>query len=311
MDTQESLEKDFRCGMVSIIGRPNTGKSTLLNALVDEKIAIVSSVPQTTRNRIRGIYNDKNGQIIFVDTPGLHLPQDRLGTRMNSAAEGAMHEADCIIYLVDANKPVGPEEEMIVNRLKNIKVPVILGLNKIDLNGKRADEYISLWEKIKGKPISEMKSFILLPLSGKNCFNIDKLIGIIFEFLPLGPALYPTDIVSDMPQRMAIADIIREKLFEMMRDELPHSLAVNVEEIALKQKETTYIRAEILVERDSQKEIVIGKEGQVLKKVGTLARIELEELLESKVFLDLHVKWQKKWRDDDTVLQDLGYAQDV
>lgn len=297
--------------MVSIIGRPNTGKSTLLNAIVDEKIAIVSSVPQTTRSRIRGIYNDKRGQIIFIDTPGLHLPQDRLGAWMNSTAEGTMHEADCIIYLVDANKPTGQEEEMIVSRLKNIKTPVILGLNKVDLNGKRADEYISLWEKVKGKPITEMKSFVLLPLSGETRYNIDTLISLIFEFLPVGPALYPTDIVSDMPQKMAIADIIREKLFAMMREEVPHSLAVNVEEITLKQKKVTYIRAEILVERDSQKEIVIGKGGQVLKKVGTLARIELEELLESKVFLDLNVKWQKKWRDDDTVLQDLGYGQDA
>lgn len=305
---EEKTKNDFRCGLVSIVGRPNTGKSTLLNAIVDEKIAIVSAVPQTTRNKIRGIYNDTRGQIVFIDTPGIHLPHDRLGQWMNATSQGTIPDADCLIYLVDANKSVGEEETMIVRRLKDIHAPIILGLNKIDLKGKHADEYISLWEKIKGRPIHEMNSFVLLPLSGKTRYNIDKLLEIIFGYLPQGPALYPPDIVCDVPQRLALADIIREKLLEDMREELPHSIAVNIEEIVPRKNKVTYIRAEILVERESQKEIVIGKGGQVLKKIGSLARQELEGLLETKVFLDIHVKCQKNWREDDSVLRDLGYA---
>jgi GTPase len=299
----------FRCGMVSIVGRPNVGKSTLLNRILGEKVAIVSRVPQTTRNQIRGIYNDERGQIIFIDTPGYHLGKDKLDQFMNKSSTGSMQEVDCLIYLVDTSRRIGEEEENIVNKLKAVKVPIILGLNKVDLkSAANLPAYISLWEQAKGQPVTKMKSFTLLPLSAKEGINIDKLLNILFGYLPKGPALYPVDIICDVPQKMAIADIIREKLLRIMRDEVPHALGVVIEHIQPKQKKTLHIRALIIVERDAHKEIVIGKNGQVLKKAGTAARIELEELLESKIFLELHVKTQKRWRDNVSLLQELGYS---
>lgn len=303
---------NFRCGIVSIVGRPNVGKSTLLNHIVGEKIAIVSSVPQTTRNQVRGIYNDERGQIIFIDTPGLHLNRDRLDRFMNQSAYGTTHDTDCIIHLVDVKEPPGREEEGIVRRLSNLNTPIILGLNKVDFKSTPyLPEYISLWERIKGKSLQEIKSFTLLPLSGKKGINTDKLIDIIFEYLPKEKALYPVDIVSDVPQRMAIADIIREKLFNTMRQEIPHSIAVIIESIQPMRKKTLHIRALIIVGTESQKRIVIGKSGGVLKKIGSLARVELEQLLESKVFLDIYVKNKKNWRDNSSLLEEMGYVSKI
>jgi GTP-binding protein Era len=295
--------------MVSIIGRPNVGKSTLLNKIVGEKVAIVSRVPQTTRNQVRGIYNDERGQIIFIDTPGLHMGKDKLDKYMNKSASGTIGDTDCIIYLVDTSRMVGEEEENIAYRLKKIKVPIVLGLNKIDLKTKNVADYIALWEKVKGTPLGEMKNVTLLPLAGRKGTNVEKLLDILFENLPEGPLLYPTDIICDMPQKVVVADIIREKFFKVLKDEIPHSLGVIIEEMRPVRNKTTNIKALILVERDTQKEIVIGKNGQVLKKAGTLARQELEELLETKVFLECHVKTQKRWRDDISFLQDCGYSQ--
>ena len=302
---------DFRCGMVSIVGRPSVGKSTLLNAILQEKVSIVSKVPQTTRNRIRGIYHDQRGQIIFVDTPGLRLGKDALDDLLRTASLGSLNGADCVIHLVDANEHVGPEEEELIKKLKTVKAPIVLGLNKADLKGKCIAEYISLWERIKGQSIQDMKAFVLLPLSAKTGLNVDKLVNLLFEFLPKGPALYPLDTVSDLPQKIAVGDLIREKFLFLLREELPHSIAVSVEAIQPRGKDLTYISAVVYVERESQKEIVIGKQGQVLKKAGTLARKELEGLLESKVFLDLHVKLQKGWRDNLFLLKELGYGYDV
>lgn len=303
-------ENETKCGMVTIIGRPNVGKSTLLNKIVGEKVAIVSRVPQTTRNQIRGIYNDERGQIVFIDTPGLHLGHDKLDKFMNQSAGGTIDEADCIIYLADVSRRIGQEEKNIAQRLAPIKSPLILALNKIDLKKDLIPDYIAMWEQEKGMSVNEMKDFTLLPLSSQKGTNVDKLIDIIFDYLPPGPLLYPPDIISDAPQKMVIADIIREKLFEMMREEVPHSLGVVVEEMQPRKNKVMHIKGLILVERDSQKEIVIGKNGSVLKKAGTLARVELEDLLETKVFLELYVKVQKKWRDDASLLQDIGYAGD-
>ena len=297
----------FRCGFVSIVGRPNVGKSTLLNRILEEKVSIVSKVPQTTRHLVRGVYNDQRGQIIFVDTPGLIPGKDKLDHLLIRASLGSLGEADCIIHLVDTSVPTGVEEHQVVTHLKGMKVPVILGLNKIDLKGKYVPQYISLWEEIKGKKIQQMDSLILLPLSGKKGLNIEKLIDQIYQYLPEGPPLYPRDTVCDLPQKIAIADIIREKFLGVLRDEIPHSIAVVVEEMEPRRKNVYYIRAEVLVERDSQKEIVIGKKGLVLKEVGILARKELEELLESKVFLEIYVRCEKRWRDNRGFLQDLGY----
>ncbi len=303
----EEIKKNFRCGMVSIVGRPNVGKSTLLNRILGEKVAIVSKVPQTTRNQIRGIYTDERGQIIFVDTPGVHKGGDQLDRFMNQSAFGITSEADVIIHLVDANDRVGLEEEELVSRLNSLKVPVILGLNKVDLKGKTIAEYISLWEKVAGKPIQENSLITILPLSGKDGTNISKLIDIVFELLPDGQALYPQDAVCDIPQKMVIADIIREKLYMLVKDELPHSIAVVIDVVEPRKGKLLYIQAVIIVERDSQKSIVIGKNGALLKKVGSLARVELEELLESKVFLELFVKSHKDWRDSTSLLQEMGY----
>lgn len=300
--------KQLRCGMVSIVGRPNVGKSTLLNTILDEKVTIVSRVPQTTRNQVRGIYNDKRGQIVFIDTPGLHLGKDdRLDQFMNDTSVNTMLDVDCIIYLVDTTRHIGEEEEAVAKKLKHINIPIILGLNKVDAKGPYISEYISFWEKVRGMPVQEMKNFMMITLSGKENKNIPQLLDIIFDFLPEGPLLYPQDIVADVPQKMALSDIIREKLFEIMKEEIPHSIGVYVEQLEPMPKKMLHIAAIILVERETQRGIVIGKDGENLKHIGSKARREMEELLDQKIFLDLHVKVQPNWRNDPSILQDLGY----
>jgi GTP-binding protein Era len=297
----------LKCGFAAIIGRPNVGKSTLLNAIVGEKIAIVSPVPQTTRSAVKGIYTDKRGQIVFIDTPGWHIGRDSLDRFMNRSCQNALDGVDCVIHLVDSSEQTGEEEFRIVERLKNLTVPVVLGLNKIDLKGKYVAQYISLWEEARQKKVIEMKDFIMVPLSGRDGTQVDKLVDVIFSFLPCGPFFYEPDVVTDVPKKLAIADIIREKLFLEMREEVPHSIAVMIEEVRPARGKTTYIRALVMVERDSQKEIVIGHKGQMIKRIGTMARVELEGLMETKVFLELFVKSQKSWRDDPSMLSDMGY----
>ncbi len=302
-------EEKFKTGVASIVGRPNVGKSTLVNKLLGEKIAIVSNVPQTTRNQIRGVYNDERGQIVFIDTPGLHLGHDKLDKFMNRASLGSLQDVDVVIHLVDTTEHIGVEERNVVDQLKGLKCPIILGLNKVDIGkGKYISEYIQLWEEAKGKKINEIKNITLLPLSGMTGVHIDKLIDLVFEHLSEGPLFYPRDTVCDYPRKMVISDTIREKLFQIMREEVPHSIAVVVEDMKPRKGNTLYIRAVILVERDSQKEIVIGKNGAVLKKIGSEARKELEELIEQKVFLELFVKAAKNWREDHSVLEQMGYS---
>ncbi|MBP9853353.1 MAG: GTPase Era [Candidatus Omnitrophica bacterium] len=294
-------------GMVSIVGRPNVGKSTLLNKIVGEKIAIVSKVPQTTRNQIRGMYNDHRGQIVFIDTPGYHPGGDNLGRYMNSAAASTMDHVDCLIYLVDPSRRIGKEEENMAEKIKNVKIPVILGLNKVDIRKTPLDEYIRFYEKVVGKPITEMTNISLVALSGEKGINIDKLLDVIFEYLPEGIPMYDNDVITDLPQKMAIADIIREKFLMTLKEELPHSIGVFIEQMLPSKGNTIHIKALIYVERPTQKEIVIGKNGEILKNVGTLARADLEQLLEKKVFLETYVKVSKRWRDDISILQELGY----
>ena len=298
----------IRCGTAAIVGRPNVGKSTLLNRILEEKVSIVSDVPQTTRFQIRGIYNDERGQIIFIDTPGMHLGKDKLNAFMCQASAGTFDAVDCIIYLTDASRHVGKEEKFVAEKLKDTKIPVILGFNKVDLKDVDIASYIAHWEEVKGMPVAEMKDFTLIALSAKDGSNIDKLIEIIFGYLPEGPALYPEDMISDTPQKILIADIIREKLFHIMREELPHAIGVVIDQLEHRKNKVLYIHGTILVERESQKEIVIGKKGQVLKTIGTQARVEIQELTESnKVFLELYVKAEERWRDDITILRELGY----
>ena len=299
--------EEKRCGIVSIVGRPNVGKSTLLNCLLGEKVSIVSKVPQTTRFQVRGIYNDGRGQIIFIDTPGLHLGKDKLDAFMNKSSLETLPGADCIIYLVDTSRKIGLEEENIVQKLKLVRRPVILGLNKVDLKARYIPEYLALWEKARGKKINEMKNFTLVAISGKDGINTDKLLEIVFDYLPAGPLLYPSDTISDTPRKMVIADIIREKFLSIVREEVPHSLAVQIEEIRPGGRKILYLKAVVLVQRDTQKEIVIGKGGENLKRTGTSARAELEKLLEQKIYLELFVKAKKDWRDNPSLLEDLGY----
>ena len=294
--------------MVAIVGRPNVGKSTLLNKILGQKVAIVSKVPQTTRHQIRGIYNDPRGQIVFIDTPGLHRGKDKLDEFMNSASSATFDSVDCLIYLVDTTRRIGQEEESIAQQLRSVKTPIILGLNKVDLKkNSEISEYISFWEKVKGKPVTEMKKFSMIALSAQEGINIPKLIDLIFEYLPKGPALYPEDQVSDVPQRLVMAEIIREKLFEVLRQELPHSVGVIIEDVGTIKK-TLHIKALIYIERGSHKEIVIGKKGQMLKNIGTLARHDLESLLKTKIFLEIFVKVQENWRDNVGLLQEFGYS---
>lgn len=299
----------FRCGFAAIVGRPNVGKSTLLNNIVGEKVAIVTAVPQTTRTQIRGIYNDSRGQIIFVDTPGIHLSRHNLGKFMNLTARNVIEDTNCVVHLVDSQEPVGQEEKMVVERLKGLKAHIILGLNKIDLGGKYIGEYLELWQKELGKPINELVNCLtVMPLSALKNTNKDKLLSVVFEHLPVAEALYPKETLTDFPLKQAISDIIREKFINLLREEVPHSLAVLVEEFTERSKKLVYIRAEIFIERESQKEIVIGKNGSILKEAGSKARLELESLLEKKVFLELVVKVKEKWKDDLAVLKELGYS---
>lgn len=306
---KEIKEEQLKSGVVSIVGRPNVGKSTLVNKILGEKIAIVSQIPQTTRNQIRGVYNDERGQIVFIDTPGLHLGHDRLDKFMNRSSLGSLEDVDCVIHLVDTCEGTGVEERNVIEHLKGVKCPIIVGLNKVDIKkGKHIPDYIALWEELTGKPIAEIKNLTLLPLSGMTGVNIDKLVDLVFEKLSVGPLFYDRDTVCDIPRKMVISDSIREKLFQTMRDEVPHSIAVVIEDMKPRKGKTLYVRAVILVERDSQKEIVIGKNGSMLKKIGSEARVELEELLEQKVFLEIFVKTAKKWREDHMVLEQMGYA---
>jgi GTP-binding protein Era len=216
---------------------------------------------------------------------------------------------DCIIHLVDCQDPPGFEEEQLVHNMKDLRVPVILGLNKVDLGSKFVPQYITLWERKTGKSIQELKNFNMITLSGKKGLNIDELLDVLFEKLPEGPALYPEDMVIDVPQKMVIADIIREKLLGVLRDEVPYSVAVFIEDMQSQRNNLLNIKAVIMVERESHKGMVIGKDGQVLKKIGTLAREELQDMLETKVFLEIFVKTKKNWRDNDEILRDLGYEQ--
>ena len=302
-------DKKLKSGMVAIVGRPNVGKSTLINSILGEKISIVSNEPQTTRHQIRGILTDERGQIVFIDTPGIHAGKDKLDKYMNRASLGSIDGVDAVIHMVDASEKTGVEEQHVISRLNKCGKPIIVGLNKIDITkGKFVPEYIKLWEEIRGVPMTEIRDLILFPLSALKGTNVKKLVDILFEQMPQGPLLYPEDAITDFPKRMAMADLIREKLFLLMREEIPHSIAVIIEGVQPKRGKVTHIRAAILVERESQKEIVIGKAGAILKQVGTEARKDLEDLIDGKVFLELFVKSASNWREDYSTLEDMGFV---
>lgn len=293
-------KKDFRSGFVAVIGRPNAGKSTLLNTLIGQKLLIISDKPQTTRNRIQCILTEERGQIIFFDTPGIHKPHHRLGEYMVAAAKSTLKGVDFAVYVVDASVPLGTGDEYVLEIIRQSNIPCILALNKIDLISKED----ILLKIAKFSKLANFKEII--PISALHSENTSKLVDLIFKDLPQGPMYYPEDEVTDQPERFIVAELIREKLLNLTREEVPHSLAVVVEQMQEK-KTLIKIGAIILVERDSQKGIVIGKDGSVLKEVGKLAREEIENLLDSKVFLELYVKVRKDWRNQQANLRDLGY----
>ncbi len=295
-------EKPFRSGFVSIIGRPNVGKSTLLNRILGDKIAITSDKPQTTRNRVQGICNRSDAQIIFIDTPGIHHPRSSLNRYMVETALAALKGVDVILFLAEANATSANRERQILDILKDAEVPVILVFNKIDLVAKEA-----LLEVIASfVPLHPFREII--PVSALNGDGVERLVDLVCRFLPEGPRYFPEDILTDQPERFIVAEIIREKVFRMTRDEVPYSVAVVVE--SFKEREDgglISISATINVERDSQKGIIIGKKGDMLKKIGIQARKDIEGLLGSKVFLELFVRVRKDWSESKQMLKEFGY----
>ena len=291
----------MKSGFVAIIGRPNAGKSTLLNQLLQRKIAIVSDKPQTTRNRITGVLTRDDGQIIFLDTPGIHKPKHKLGKLMVDIAQCTLEEVDLIYYLVDINSAFGPGEQFILDKLKTIKTPVFLILNKVDLLKKEEIlEHIASWQ--------ERGSFAeIFPLSALTGENTESLVDKTIEYLPEGPMYYPEEAVTDQPEQVVIGELIREKILHLTREEIPHSVAVVVEMMEPRKNGTIYIGATIYVERASQKGIIIGKGGALLKKIGSEARQDIEFLLGNKVFLELWVKVKEDWRNKEKILRHLGY----
>lgn len=291
----------MRSGFVALAGRPNAGKSTLINSLIGEKVAIVSSKPQTTRSEIRGIYTDEECQIIFTDTPGIHKPKFRLESRMNKEAADVIQGVDLIYLVVDASVPYAKGDEFVLNMVKNTGLPVFLVLNKMDkMKPEKIVKVIQQWQ--------ERYDFAeYFPLSAKFGRSFEDLIKTTRRYLPEGDLLYPAEMTSDGAENFRIAELIREKILTQTEDEVPHAAAVLIENKEFK-KDKVYIQALILVERDSQKGIMIGKQGQMLKKIGSLAREDIEKLLGKKVFLELFVRVENEWRSRDARITEYGYG---
>ena len=293
--------KHFKSGFVAVIGRPNVGKSTLINSLIGQKIAIMSDKPQTTRNKIMCVLTTDNEQVIFLDTPGIHKPLHKLGEYMVKAAEGTLKEVDAILFVVDATEDLGGGERYIMERLQATKKPVILIVNKLDLIDRQS--VLPIIEKY-----TKAYDFAgVVPISAKEKMNLDSLLAELNKYLPEGPQYYPADTVTDQPERLIAAEMIREKVLHLTRDEIPHAIAVDIEEMKSRANDKVYIRATIYVERESQKGIVIGKRGALLKEIGALARKDIETMLGSKTYLDLWVKVKKDWRNREGILKNFGY----
>lgn len=294
----------FKSGFVSIIGRPNVGKSTLLNAILGEKIAIMSDKPQTTRNRIQAIFTDEQHQIIFVDTPGLTKAKNKLGDFMVKTVLDTLREMDAIIFMVDDSLSLGPTDRFILEHLEGIKTPVILAVNKVDKIS--PENYVAILNLYKSFPYIKD----VLSLSALKNANVDLLIKTVIKYLPEGPMYYPGDMITDQPERAIVAEIVREKLLMYLDQEVPHGIAVEIEAMKAREgSELVDIRAVIVCERESHKGIIIGKNGRKLKGVGKSAREEIERLLGSKVFLELWVKVKPGWRDNDLMLKNFGYKE--
>lgn len=292
----------FKSGFAALVGRPNVGKSTLMNNIIGQKIAITSNKPQTTRNRIQTVHTNETGQIVFLDTPGIHKAKNKLGEYMVNIAERTLREVDVVLWLVEPSTFIGAGEQHILAQLREVKTPVILVINKVDMV-KREDilTVIDAYHK-------EMEFAEIVPVSAFKGDNVDELVKCIFKYLSYGPAFYDEDTVTDQPMRQIAAELIREKALRLLQDEIPHGIAVTIEKMKeRKGGQMMDIEATIVCERDSHKGIIIGRQGAMLKKIGSQARYELENMLEMKVNLQLWVKVRKEWRDSDLFLKNFGY----
>ena len=298
------MTENFKSGFVTIIGRPNVGKSTLMNRMIGQKIAITSNKPQTTRNRIQTVYTDMDrGQIIFLDTPGIHKAKNKLGEYMVNVAEKTLNEVDVVLWLVEPSNFIGAGEQHIAEQLKKVKTPVILIINKMDMVEKdKVLEFIDTYRKIYD--FAE-----IIPTSALRGQNIDDVIDSIFKYLPYGPQFYDEDTVTDQPERQIVAELIREKALHSLQDEIPHGIAVAIDRMKMQNK-VMHIDATIICERDSHKGIIIGKQGSMLKKIGSTARYEIERMLDCKVNLKLWVKVKKDWRDSEFLMKNFGYREE-
>lgn len=295
-------QEKFKSGFVAIIGRPNVGKSTLLNQLVGRKVAIMSDKPQTTRHKIHSIINRDDAQIIFLDTPGIHKPKHKLGEYMVEVALGTLKEVDVILFLVEPRLP-GPGDEYIINQLREVTTPVILVINKIDLLDNKA-ELLPLIDVFRQK----YNFAEIVPVSALKPENLERLMDLVVSYLPYGPKYYPDDMITDRPEQFIMAELIREKVLHLTSQEVPHGVAVVVEEVEPRSEQLVYVRAVIYTEKESHKAILIGKGGRMLKEIGRLAREEMELLLGSKIYLDLWVKVKEDWRNQDLSLKNFGYS---
>jgi GTP-binding protein Era len=292
----------FKSGFVTIIGRPNVGKSTLMNSMIGEKISIMSDKPQTTRNKIRTVYTDEEAQIIFMDTPGIHKPKNQLGEFMNTEVDSALEEMDVLIMITDEFNKIGPGDEFIIEKIKEVKSKKVLIINKIDKFDQEAALRIAA-EFEKYKVFDD-----IVPISALKNFGVDRLTKLIKTYLKPGPMYFPEDYITDRPERFIVAEIIREKALMYLQEEVPHGIAVEIEEMKeRKGRDLVDIRASIMVEKKSHKSIVIGKDGRKIKGIGKSAREDMERLLGSQVNLQLFVKIQENWRDNNYLLRSLGY----
>ncbi len=295
------MKETHKSGFAALIGRPNVGKSTLMNCLIGQKIAITSKKPQTTRNRIQTVYTSDEGQIVFVDTPGIHKAKNKLGDYMVNVAEHSLREVDVILWLVEPTDYIGAGEQHIIEELKKVKTPVILVINKIDtVKKEQLLEYIDIYRK-------HLDFAEIVPVSALKKDNTAVLITQIMKYLPEGPTFYDEDTITDQPIRQIVAELIREKVLHSIDEEIPHGVAVTIESMKYSKK-IVDINATIICERDSHKGIIIGKGGQMLKKIGSMARPEIEDLLEQHVNLQLWVKVKKDWRDSDFLIKNFGYS---
>lgn len=293
-----------KSGFVAIVGRPNVGKSTLLNRVVGQKIAIMSDKAQTTRNKIQGVYTTDDAQLIFIDTPGIHKPKHRLGDFMVETAYSALREVDVTLFMISADQKRGKGDDFIIERLRQSQTPVFLVINKIDKV--HPDALLAIIEDYS----SQMDFAEIVPISATEGNNFETLMKLLIDEMPEGPQYFPEDQITDHPEYFIVSELVREKVLLLTRDEVPHSVAVVVDSMKRDHNDKVHIQATIIVERDSQKGIVIGKGGKMLKQIGTKARLDIEHLLDDKVFLELWVKVQKDWRDKQTFLTDYGYRKD-